>query len=105
MLQRSISYGRSRKCCSAASVTVCVYCVRVGTAVYWGVGGTNEAMFPAPGAEPRRAAQHGATRRAAQHGATRRARSTAQQGGRATQRRMGLVLYRRDIPVSYQSDW
>ena len=77
MLQCSISYGRSRKCCSAASVTVCVYCVCVGTAVYWRVGGANEAMFPAPGAEPRRAAQHGATRRA---------RSTAQQGERAARR-------------------
>jgi hypothetical protein len=91
--------------CTATSVTVCVYCVRVGTAVYWRVGGTNEAMFPAPGAEPRRAAQHGATRRArstaTQHGATRRARSTATQQGE----RMGLVLHRRNIPLGYQSDW
>ena len=87
MLHCNNSYGRSRKCCSAASVTVCVYCVGVGTAVYWRVGGTNEAMFPAPGTEPRRATQHGATRRArstaTQHGATRRARSTATQHGDA----------------------
>ena len=91
MLQRSISYGvwmlhcnssygRSRKCCSAASVTVCVYCVGVGTAVYWRVGGTNEAMFPAPGAEPRRAAQHGATRCGAQVRSPGARRSMAQPG-------------------------
>ena len=104
MLHCNSSYGRSRKCCSAASVTVCVYCVGVGTAVYWRVGGTSEAMFPAPGAEPRRAAQARSKASAQQGDATRR-RNTAAQHGDAARRRMGLVLYRRDIPVSYQSDW
>ena len=98
------SHERLRACCSAAPVTVCIYRVCVGTAVYWRVGGTNEAMFPAPGAEPRRAAQ-ARSKASAQQGerAAWRNKASAQHGDAARQR-MGLVLRRRNIPLGYQSD-
>ena len=92
MLQRNNSYGvyLSRGC---------GYCCVLAGGRYQ----RSDVPGPRCGAQARGAAWR--NQAGAQHGATRRARNTAQQGGRATRWRMGLVLHRRNIPLSYQSDW
>ena len=92
MLQRSISYG-------VCLLRGCGYCCVLAGGRYQ----RSDVPGPRYGAPARDAAWRNTA--SAQHGdAAWRDKASAQHGD-ATRRRTGLVLHRRNIPLSYQSNW